>query len=165
MRNFVNILTGAPWWAYGIFIYLFSIGLRNLEPQPIWIPKLFIMLLIITDLLIRKIFTDYKIQHRNLCIYLILLLIGSMISWLIFRNTKLFFDPINNLIILSGGYRILSSLIFIFIIRCFGIYRQVTYTKHIFTYVIQLKVLSSCIISGTSLETSGTYAHKFFKAK
>lgn len=165
MKNFVNILTEAPWWAYGIFIYLFSIGLRNLKPQTIWITTLFIMLLIITDLLIQNIFTDYKIQHHNLCIYLILLLIGSMISWLIFRNTKLSFDPTNNLIILSDGYRILSSLIFIFIIRYLWRCRQVTYTKHISTYVIQLKVPSSYILAEISLERSGTYAYKFFKAK
>ena len=165
MTNFVNILTQATCWSYGIFIYLFSIWVRTLKLQTIWIPNLFIMLVIITDLLIQNIFTKYNIQHHNLSIHLIFIVIGSMFSWLIFGNIKLSFVPTNNLIILSGGYTPLGSLIFTFIIRYLEIYKKVTYNKYISTYVIQLKMLSSVILSGISLGTSDTYAYKFFKAK
>ncbi|OJW72873.1 MAG: hypothetical protein BGO68_00530 [Candidatus Amoebophilus sp. 36-38] len=165
MRNIISILTGAPWWVYIILVYLLYIGFRAIKPRTIWLPKLFILPIIITGLLTRNLFTRHSFQLDNLAMYILSLGIGGIISWLIFKNTKLIFDRAKRLVTLPGGYTTLILFMSIFVIRYFWGYIEATHPTPLPTYLMYSKIASSGIIAGLSFGRSITYLHKFFRAQ
>lgn len=159
------MMTGAPWWAYAILIYLLSIGFKAIKPQIIGLPKLFILPIIITRLLAKNLFNHYNCRFDNLTIFILSLGIGGIISCLLFKSTNLKIDRANKTITLPGGYGTLILLLSIFIIRYFWGYMETTHSSPLAPHLVYFKILSSGIIAGLSIGRSATYLYKFFKSK
>src|ERR1700684_3755451 len=43
MENFWEIVSGAPWWVYVLFIYLVSIGIKSTKPRTISIKRVVLL--------------------------------------------------------------------------------------------------------------------------
>src|SRR5690606_28048574 len=91
MRGIIHWITGAPWWASALLAYLLYIGWKATKPQTIWLPRLFIVPIILTGLFLMNLWRSH-VAGEVIVASLAGLIVGSIISWLISSRVQFTFD-------------------------------------------------------------------------
>ena len=162
MNNFTSIFAGTPIWIYIILIYLLYVGVEAIKPHTIWLPKLFIIPTFITISLIKYVCTRPYIEIKQ---YGLSFVISIILSWFIFRRTKLICSKSTNSITLPGSYITLMVLISICLLHYFWKYMEAVHATTLPAYLQDLKIISSGVISGLMIGRSIAYLYKFMHTK
>lgn len=112
-----TLLTAAeqtPWWVYLIFAYLLSRGIAASKPQIVSIRKLTIIPIIFLALSIHTVLTAFHITAAVVGVWLLSLIVGSAIGWLLIRNHEYKVDRKKLLIQLQGSWLTLILILLIF---------------------------------------------------
>jgi hypothetical protein len=121
-----DALTHTPWWVYLLFFYLLKIGYDATKSQIVSFKKLYILPLVFLALSINTLLTSFQISPTTLLVYLLSLLSGSGIGWLLVRNSDLKFDHKNGLVRVPGTWVTLILIMMIF------------FTKYFFSYSLSV---------------------------
>jgi len=164
MNYIINILTGTPLKVWILLWYLTYTGIKAIKPQTIWLPKLFILPLIITALSVASLLKQPNIMQPTIWYsYCAFFVLGGLMGWLFFRNTHLIIDRSTKSIILPGGYITLFLLISIFVLNYFWGYMHAVHPAFFTLPVNCFKMASSGLLAGLSMGRVATYTYKFFK--
>ena len=129
MKGIIHLLTGVPWWVSALLVYLLYIGFKATRPRTIWLPRLFILPTILTSLLLTGLLQKSNVQV--LAAYFVSFMVGSVISWLIFRKIQLTFDKPKLIVHLPGSYIRLILLISPFTFKYYCGYTEATRPTHL----------------------------------
>ncbi|MHB9148052.1 MAG: hypothetical protein ACYC2U_06660 [Candidatus Amoebophilus sp.] len=164
MNHIINILTGTPLKVWILLWYFVYTGIKAIKPQTIWLPKLFILPLIITGLSVAGLLKQPNTMQSTMWYsYLASFVLGGLMSWLFFRNTQLIIDRATKSVTLPGGYITLFLLLGIFILNYFWDYMHAIYPTFFTLPVNCFKIASSGLLAGLSMGRAATYTYKFFK--
>jgi hypothetical protein len=166
VKKLLGALIGAPWWAYILLIYLLWIGFQATKPRAIWLPKLFIGPVIFIGLFLVNIFRTYGADPTALGLYLVAILVGITIGWLLVRHTIVVADKAKNSINLPGSYVPLMLFLAIFVFKYCEGYISAVHPELSQTPVnwLVFKVIAPGIIAGLMLGRNLGYLDKYFKS-
>ncbi len=164
MKGILHFITGAPWWVSALLAYLLYIGFKATKPQTIWLPRLFILPILLTSLFLINLLQGPTIQLDVLAAYFVSFIVGSMISWFIVRRVQLTFDKPKLLLTLPGSYITLIILISLFSFKYYCGYIEATQPTQLPTYWVYLKTIPSGFFSGLSMGQALTYLYRFLQA-
>jgi hypothetical protein len=160
-----SILLTVPPKAWITLYYLVYIAIKATKPQTIWLPKLLIIPLAIISLGISNAVTYADSTQFNVWnVYLVYFTIGSVVSYLIFKNITPIFDQAKRSITLPGGYIILIIFISSFLLYYFYNYIQTIYPELTTLQLIYIKTAILGILAGLSVGRCASYLFKFFKS-
>jgi len=133
IQAIAGALTGAPWYAYVFLIYVLYIGIKATKTQTVWLPKIFIILVIISGLFLFRLIVHYGLRPASLAIYLGATLLGSILGWLLVSDIQLKVDRDKKLITLPGTYSTLILFTSIFVVRYFWGYMDAVHSSMVQT--------------------------------
>lgn len=164
MKGIIHLVTGAPWWVSALLVYLLYRGFKATKPQTIWLPRLFILPIILTSLFLINLLQGSNPSFEVLATYFVSFLVGSIISWLIFRKVPITVDKPKLLLHLPGSYITLIILISLFTFKYYCGYIEATRPTQLPTYWAYLKTIPSGFFCGLSIGQALTYLYKFLQA-
>ncbi len=117
-----KILTGAPWWAYLLLIYMLIVGLKARRPFEIPLRRLLLLSLGFTAWGISGLFSRDGLEPLHLAIWCGSLLLGGALGWQMISSLPLEVNRDKASIRFPGGYSLLSLFLTIFAVKyCLGI--------------------------------------------
>jgi hypothetical protein len=114
MEKILLAAFGAPWWVYGLLVYLVIIGIKALNTHIISLQKLFILPLIFSVLSISSLITDLKLSSFCMGVWAVTSLIGSFIGWTLVKRLDIKVDKKQHLIEMQGTWSPLAIMLIIF---------------------------------------------------
>jgi len=75
----LSIISGTPWWVWIIFAYILYLGFASTKPRIVWLPKLFIIPIILMSIKVNTLFTA---GNHILTYYALSALLGFVIGYL-----------------------------------------------------------------------------------
>lgn len=114
MNAIWETLTHTPWWVYLLLIYLLKIGIDATKAKVVPLKKLIILPAIFLILSLNNLITGVRHDVITLGTYLISLLFGAWVGWLLVRKLALQFDKKKGLIRLPGSWVTLVLIVIIF---------------------------------------------------
>jgi teichoic acid transport system permease protein len=160
-----NILSGTPWWVYGLFGYLLYVGIKALKDHSLSLPKLFISPLLVNILAFFN--NDASSTHPmtyKVGIWIVCFLVGALVSWLFSRHAPLQFNKEKLLISFPGTGAILLIGIGIFVVRYFWGAMEAIHTQPWNPLLHYLRTASLSLLSGFITGRPLYYLYRFFKA-
>jgi len=124
MNALVDALTHMPWWVYLLFIYLLKLGFNASKPTVISMKKLVILPAIFLFVSLDTLITSVQLSPLTIGTYLLSIVLGAILGWILVRHLVLQFDKKKWLIKLPGTW---TTLILILIILS---------TKYYFGYAL-----------------------------
>ena len=124
MESVFESLKGTPWWAYILFGYLISIGIRAMKPHTLSINKMFILPLIFLGWSIVSLIIDFR-SWWDLLAWAIAVVIGYFFGGkLVPSAKKLKVDKKKLIVYMPGGPRVLIFVVSVFIVKYFFAFFQ-----------------------------------------
>jgi hypothetical protein len=158
--SLIDIVTGAPWWVWGILVFLVDIGIRSMHQRSIYIPKLFLIPIIMIGLKYKDIFAT----GASLSISMLFLCIGSMIGIFFSRKSPVVINKAECTVQIPGSYLTFAFLMSFFCIKFIFGYFKVSSPEDAQSYLL-LDMAISSLFSGYFLGRALYFTSKFFKKK
>lgn len=156
---FINAITGTPTWVWVIFVYLLLIGYKATRTRVIYLPKLYIIPIILIGL-------QYKLflsgNLFNIVLYLSFLSVGVGIGILSVLKTSVKILKELKSIELPGNYSTLILLFLFFCIKYIFGYLQATNAVLASEYAF-LEIAIVATFTGFFLGRTLNYTYRFFK--
>lgn len=153
-----EIIRGTPTWVWGIFVYLFIVGIKATKPTTI---PLFLLLLFPLVLIGFR----YKIFFSDLSIYFSVFLAGGIgLGFLIAQKQPIKILKAKKSIELPGNYHTLTLLLLFFIAKYIFGYLEATQKEIALQYGL-LDVSFSGLFYGYFLGRCLSYIYRFFRSK
>lgn len=154
-----NAISGTPWWVWVIFIYLLLVGLKATRNRVIYLPKLYIIPIILIGLQYETFLSG---KFFNVTLYLSLLCIGLGVGILsVLKAPIKTFKDLKS-IELPGSYSTLIILLLFFSVKYIFGYLQATnpilYNQNEF-----LEIAINAAFSGFFLGRTLNYTYRFYK--
>ncbi len=150
------MIKGTPFWVWLVLLYLLFIGVRSLNTRIVYLPKLFIIPLVL--LLIK-----YKIFLSQYSVVLILAIVfGSVLNFIMHTNSKVEIIKNSKSVKLPGSYSTLLILIFFFVVKYFLGYLSATDPDLAIKYSL-FEIIISGLLSGYFLGRAIYYIYKYLK--
>lgn len=112
-----------PWWVYALFIFLIIKGIQASKPQVVSIKKLVLLPLIFVAFSIHILITSFKINTMVICVWLVSIIVGSLIGWLLISHHNLKVDKIKKLIQLPGNWMTFILIVVVFAAKYYFSYQ------------------------------------------
>ena len=158
LEMILGIVKTTPWYVWGILGYVLYIGIQSTKIRTIWIPRLFIIPVILIGLKVSDFLNAGLITGIS---YLFCLAAGCTMGYFFISGRIIEFNKKDPYIKLSGSYQTLVLLVSIFIIKYFFGFLKSTKPEIIQDY-IYLEDLISLLISGYFLGSALHCFKKFF---
>jgi len=153
------IITNTPLYVWGIFIYLMILGYIATKTRTIWVPKLFIIPLILTLLKFQKLISVNVLW--TIIPWIIGLNLGIIKALL---NKKVIYIISNNSIQLPGSYTTLVMFLILFLTRySLGFLQH--FNPEMSMLYSHLDTLITFLFAGYSLGKAGSYTSRFLQKK
>ncbi len=114
MAFIFEILKETPWWIYGLFCYLVTLGLKATKRRTIPLKQLFLLPSIFTLWSLYSLATKFQTNIYLSTIWALSILAGYYLGWGLTRPQKLQADKKRRLIVLPGSWAPLISFLLIF---------------------------------------------------
>lgn len=155
----IKAITGTPIWVWAVFIYLLLVGLKATHNRTIYLPKLYIIPVILIGL---KYQTFISGNYFYIMLYLLFLCIGIGTGILsVFRAPTKIFKDLKS-IELPGNYSTLIILLLFFLIKYTFGYLQVTNPTIANQYAL-LELSIEGAFSGYFLGKTLYYTYRFYQ--
>lgn len=148
MEHFWNIITGAPWWVYLIFIYLVSIGIKSMKPRTITIKRVILFPCIFVAWSFYNLYQKIILGFYSLALYwVIFLTIGAYLGVKEVCQWSIKKDISKESITIPGNYSTLVLVVLIFILKFFWGYFYATWTEIPYWLYVS-DIISSSLVTG-----------------
>ncbi len=155
MNQVFAIIKGTPIWVWGVFIYLLFVGIKAIETRIIYLPKLFIVPVILLGLKYQSLVSEISL------VFIAVFLISLSLSFIAHRYAKIEIIKSAKSVQLPGSYSTLLILISFFAVKyTFGYLNSVMPEISMKHSIIDL--VTSGIFSGYVWGRSLRYAYKYF---
>jgi hypothetical protein len=157
MENFWEIVTGAPWWVYVLFIYLMSVGIKSTNPRTVSIKKVVLLPMFFLAWSVYGLYQKLLLGLPSLvALWFVFLAIGTYLgvkevhSWQISKNHH------KGEITIPGNYSTLVLIFLIFILKFFWGYFYATRTE-ISYWIYFADTLTSALVTGFFVGRAGFF--------
>ena len=106
---------GPPLWVWPLFVYLIARGIIAFKPRIMPLKKIFILPSVFFFLSIQRLVSN--INFLTCLVWLLSIIIGAFLSFVIFKNIQVGADKKNNLLKLPGSYSTLVLILISFSIK------------------------------------------------
>jgi len=154
----LEILKGTPFWVYFLLFILIYKGIKALKPNIMKLKKLLIMPVVFLIMTLHKINTPYY--------YILFLLCGLIIGWLLYKNIKIRADKTNHLIALPGSSLPLILILIAFSKGYYFGYESSVHPEYLTQHwFILLSLITSGFFSGIFIGRAAVFLFKYKNAK
>lgn len=120
MNTLWDIASGAPWWAYLLFVYFVIIGIKATKPREIPISVVFILPLVFVIWSFSQLYTKLEMGMSSLLYWwLASLVAGTFLGVLEVHKWHIQKDKRKGRITIPGNYSTLILILIIFILKFF----------------------------------------------
>jgi hypothetical protein len=154
-QDISKIAIDTPTWVWGVLAYLLVVGIKAMRDRIVYLPKLFIMPIILMGL---------KYKALISVIYMGFMLIGVFIGVIIGRRTDVKICKDLKSIELPGSYFTLILLLLFFSIKYVFGYLEATQFEIVEQYGF-IEISISGILSGYFLGRSIFYVYRYYQEK
>jgi len=140
-------LTHTPWWVFVIFFYLLKVGIDAIKPRIVSLKKLFITPSIFLGISINTLLKSFDFSFPILGVYIVALLLGMIIGFLLTKNSKIKFDHYQKLVKLPGTFSTLFLTLIIFSSKYYlgySLATNPTIASKTFFIISQLGIMGIC---------------------
>ena len=156
-----KMLSGTPTWVWCILAYLLLVGIRAFNTRTVYIPKLFIIPIILSGLKYKTLIEGSSIIFIG---YFICLSLSTFLSFKNAAKQKIQIIPERIEVKLSGTYFTLVILILFFIVKYSFVY--ISATQHnLYSKIAIFEMCLNGIFSGYFLGKAFNYLHSYMKLK
>jgi hypothetical protein len=163
MENILEILSGAPWWVYVLFMYLVSIGFKSTKTHTVSIQK---VVLLPTFFVCWGLFNLYNKLILGmlslLSAWLVCLFIGSFFGVKEVHSWKILKDRNKGELTLPGNYSNLFLILTIFILKFIWGYFYAT-TTSISYWIYFTDTCTSALVTGFFVGRAGFFVKNYFQ--
>jgi len=156
--NFTDIITSAPWWMWGALIFFVDIGLRSLHQHSVYIPKLFLIPIILVILKFKDIFSS----SLSAAVTLMFLLIGSFIGTFFASRSVVSFNKEEWTVKIPGSCVTFAFLMAFFVFKFLFSYLEANNPEAMQNYFL-IDMIISALFSGYFLGRACFFSYKFYK--
>src|SRR5579872_3435136 len=116
--SFWDIVSGAPWWVYVLFVYLMYIGFKSTKARTVSAKRMILFPLIFVVWSLFRLYLNVDLGHPSLIAYwCIFLIAGAYCGMKEVHSWKLHIDPHKGLITIPGNYSTLVLVLLIFVLK------------------------------------------------
>lgn len=158
MNEFVHIIKGTPLYVWAILCYLLFVGIKSIKTRVIYLPKLFILPLILLAIKYKTLLSD------DALVFCLVIIGGSIASF--FTNTGNTIKVIKKewSIEVSGGYGTLIVLLSFFLVKYYFGYLKSTDPDLFFKYSIIESIISG-LFSGYFIGRALAFTYQYLKVE
>lgn len=156
---FLTLVTNTPLWVWAAFAYLLFIGIKATTPRTIFIPKLFIIPLVLTCLKY-KVFLN--LERATFLYYSITLLLALLIGFFVGKNENIQLTKQKLTIFLPGNFSTLILLLIFFSIKYVFGYLNAT-NQELYSQIALWEIIISALFSGFFLGKALLYSYYYKK--
>jgi hypothetical protein len=114
METIKYFITGTPWWVWILIAYLLFIGLKSTQTNTVSIKKLCIIPVLFVGLSIHSLITVLHPTVLTIGVWVISLIVGSLIGWLMVYRLHPAIDKKHGLIRVPGTWVTFALIVIIF---------------------------------------------------
>ena len=130
MENLWKALSGAPWWAYALLIYLLLVGIQAIKPRTISVKKLLLLPLVFVAWSFYGLYARLLLGFLSLLpVWIVFLAVGAYLGVREVHAWHLHKDRRKGEITIPGNYSTLVLMLLIFILKFFWGYYYATHTE------------------------------------
>jgi hypothetical protein len=127
MDNLWQILSGAPWWVYVLFIYLVSIGIKSTKLRTIPIKRVVLFPLFFVAWSGYELYKNVSLGLPSLILWwVVFLVVGAYFGFKEVHSWRFQKDRHKGLITIPGNYSTLVLVVLIFVLKFFWGYFYAT---------------------------------------
>lgn len=157
MDPILSIIKGTPSWVWMVFIYVLFVGIKSTRTRIVYLPKLFIIPLVLLAL-------KYKIFFsKEVVLFIAVIIFAAICSFIALRHTKITVIKNAKSVELPGNYSTLLTLICFFAIKYYFGYLDSTMPTLSAKYSF-IDTIISGIFTGYFLGRSIRYLREYMKA-
>lgn len=155
MANFWQIVTGAPWWVYVLFVYLLIIGIKSIKPRTVAIKKIVLIPFLFFAWSVYNLYAAAILGFPSLiAVWAVAIGLGTLLGIWEVRSWKIGVDRKKATITIPGNYSSLLLMILIFLLKFFwgtyyAIHPSVSYGIY-FSDILSTSVLSGFFVGRAS---------------
>ena len=151
-----NIIQGTPLYVWTILCYLLFVGIKSIKTSFVYIPKLFIIPLILLAIKYKMLLSD------DALVFCLVIMGGSIASFFINKGKKIKVIKKEWSIEVPGGYGTLVVLLSFFIVKYYFGYLKSTNPDLLLKYSIIESVISG-LFSGYFIGRALRYTYQYLK--
>lgn len=157
MTEFLQIIKGTPLYVWAILVYLLFIGIKSIKTRVVYLPKLFIIPLILLIIKYQTLFSE------DILAFCSMITVASIASFFIHAGNKLKIIKTVRSIEVPGNYATLIILLFFFIVKYyFGYLKSVDQGLYL-KYSIIENIITG-LFSGYFIGRGLCYTYKYLKS-
>jgi len=127
MESLWQILSGAPWWVYLLFIYILIIGIRSIKPRTTSINKIVLFPLFFVALSVYTLYKNVYLGYPLLIpCWIIFLSLGTYLGFKEVQSWHFEKNRLKRTLTIPGNYSTLILLLLVFILKFFWGYFYAT---------------------------------------
>ncbi len=154
----LEILKGTPTWVYVVLIFLIYKGIKALKPNTMKLKKLLVLPVVFFIISLHKITNPYY--------YILFLLGGLIVGWMLYKKIKIKADKTNYLIALPGSPLPLILIIIAFAKGYYFGYESSVHPEYLKQqWFILLSLITSGFFSGIFTGRAAVFLYKFKKTQ
>jgi len=163
MGHFWDALTGAPWWAYILLIYLISIGVKSTKARTISVQRLILLPLVFVALALYGLYGKVQLGFVSLIpVWILFLGVGAYLGVKEVRAWRLSHDHRKGEITIPGNYSTLVLIVLVFVLKFFWGYMYATRTE--ISYGMYFAdTLTSALVTGFFVGRSAFFCKSYYK--
>ena len=161
MEHLWQILSGAPWWVYVLFIILMRIGIQSTKSRTITLQRLVLFPLVFIIWSVYKLYLNVSLGFPSLIFWWALCLsVGIYLGVKEVRSWKIHSDKQKKTITIPGNYSTIVLILAIFILNFFWGYFYATLTT-IPYWVVLGNTITATIFSGFFVGRGGFFLKSY----
>jgi len=154
----LDILKGTPTWVYILLFFLIYKGIKALKPNVMKLKKLLILPVVFFILSLHRVSNPYY--------YILFLICGLLVGWLLYKNIKIKADKTNNLIALPGSALPIVLILIAFAKGYYFGYESAVHPEYLKQHwFILLSLITSGFFSGIFIGRASVFLYKFKNAQ
>ncbi len=165
MDNLWQILSGAPWWVYVLFIILIRLGIQSFKPRTISFQRLLLFPLIFLVWSALRLSTKVELGDPSLILWWVVSIsLGAYLGMLEVRHWKIHVDKHKKTITIPGNYSTVILIFAIFILNFFWGYLLAT--REVYPYWMLLAdTVTTTVLSGFFVGRGSFFLKRYLSHK
>ncbi|MBS3904035.1 MAG: hypothetical protein KGZ39_01760 [Simkania sp.] len=163
MEHLWQVLSGAPWWVYVLFIYLVNIGIKSTQPRTISITRVALLPLVFVVWSVYTLYGKVILGFSSLILlWIVFLALGTYLGIKEVHSWHIHKDRHKQSITIPGNYSTLVLILLIFVLKFFWGYFYATHTN-IPYWMYFLDTLTSSLATGFFVGRSCFFLKSYYR--
>jgi hypothetical protein len=162
MEKLWDVITGAPWWVYVLFIILVNIGIKATKPRTLPIKRVWLFPLIFIAWSLWGLYEKFQFGFYSLIpLWIIFISLGAFFGVREVHSWHFKFDHHKQEITIPGNYSTLVLIVLIFVLKFFWGYFYAT-REEVSYWIFFSDILTSSLVTGFFVGRAGFMLKKYY---